>query len=408
MFTPHSLINFYLLQIAVLVVRPPGLFADIPDLEVKVSAGDYDRKYAVVSFEVPAALEQGTYDMWSNSGDTVTVQVDDRNIGWFILDQMPAHTERQFTMPTIERSTDDDLSVEREFTAYSISFTVEKNEVIRYHHQERKAPSGIDSIYRRAGYLHPVRSPGGTVVTQEFADVHPHHYGIWAAWTSATVGGADLDFWNVGKGRGRVEFESLDDIWEGNVHAGFRSSHRYMDMTGAEPAAVLNERWEVRVYDGYPGYRIFDVRITQAAEGPHPFILNEYEYGGVGFRGHEDWEGADHAFFLTSEGRTREDGHRTRARWCAIEGYTEGMRAGIAILDHPANLRHPQPMFIHQTRTFFNYAAVQSGGFTIGPDEAYEMYYRFITYDGQADPDEIERMWLDFAHPPAVRVRTVR
>jgi hypothetical protein len=32
------------------------------------------------------------------------------------------------------------------------------------------------------------------------------------------------------------------------------------------------------------------------------------------------------------------------------------------------------------------------------------MRYRYITYDGEPDPSELERLWLDYAYPPAVSI----
>ena len=44
-----------------------------------------------------------------------------------------------------------------------------------------------------------------------------------------------------------------------------------------------------------------------------PLVLKEYRYGGLGFRGSGEWEGAEGVEFLTSEGKTRKDGHATAA-----------------------------------------------------------------------------------------------
>lgn len=149
---------------------------------------------------------------------------------------------------------------------------------------------------------------------------------------------------------------------------------------------------------------VFDLKVTQTANTAQPLILPEYRYGGVGFRGHVDWDDPDNVTFLTSEGLGR-DGHATRVRWTHIGGHSNNELAGISILGHPENYRHPQTVRIHPTEPFFNYAPVQLGDMSIEPGSPYVVRYRYITYDGEPDPDFINRMWDDFAYPVGVTVR---
>lgn len=373
--------------------------------EIVVYSGTIDRKNTVVSFYVPSDVIAGSYIMKSGSGKPVYLQVDERNVGMFIIDQLPRDEIERYTLAADQSITDYDAKVLQEIDNLKITYRVNGNDVISYYYSERPLPDGIDTVYTRAGYIHPVLTPSGVILTQDFAEVHPHHHGIWSAWTKVEFDGRNPDFWNVGKHTGTVEFESLDNTWAGHVHGGFRSRLIYVDLTPDIPVTALNEQWEVRVYNIAGDYHIFDIKVTQTANTSMPVVLPEYEYGGLGFRGHEDWEGRDNAFFLTSEGKTRTDGHGTPARWCHIGGYTNNQLAGIAILDHPGNFRHPQPMHIHQTRTFFNYAVVKSGELKIEPGIPYRMQYRYITYDGEPDTLEIERLWMDYAYPPSVTIK---
>jgi len=372
--------------------------------EIAIYSGSVDRKNTVVSFYVPTDVIPGSYRMLSDSNDTVYLQVDERNIGTFIIDKLSRYEIRRYTLAADQLIPGYDVKVMKVIDDLKVTYRINGNDVISYYYNKRPLPAGIDSVYARAGYIHPVLSPSGVILTQDFAEVHPHHHGIWSAWTNVGFNGEKPDFWNVGKETGTVKFESLDDTWEGFVHAGFRSRHRYIDLTSYIPITALNEKWEVRVYNITGYYYIFDVIVTQTANTSMPVVLPEYEYGGIGFRGHEDWEGKDKAFFLTSEGRTRTNGHGTRARWCHIGGYTNDQLAGIAILDHPGNFRHPQPVHIHQTRTFFNYTAVKLGEMKIEPGVPYIMQYRYITYDGEPDPVELDRLWMDYAYPPSTTI----
>ena len=59
-------------------------------------------------------------------------------------------------------------------------------------------------------------------------------------------------------------------------------------------------------------------------------------------------------------------------------------------------------MRLHPNEPFFSYAPVQMGPLTIEPGRPHVARYRFATVDGPPDPALFERLWRDFAHPPAV------
>ena len=75
------------------------------------------------------------------------------------------------------------------------------------------------------------------------------------------------------------------------------------------------------------------------------------------------------------------------------------------MMGHPENFRHPQPIRIHPEIPYFNFAPTQLGKMTIVPGSPYISQYRFVTYDGEPDPEVLDRMWNDFAYPPGVTVQ---
>ena len=207
----------------------------------------------------------------------------------------------------------------------------------------------------------------------------------------------------MGEKTGRVDFDKLGSTWEGPVSSGFRTYHKFVDMTAALEKTALTEEWEVTVYRPVAAKKacfIIDLVITQNVVDD-PLILPKYIYGGLGFRGRQDWKGADGVTFLTSEGKNRKTGNETRARWCWAGGLADdGSTIGIAVLDHPANFRSPQPLRLHPTMPYFCYAPSQLGEWKIEKGKPYIARYRFITADGAADADEINRLWNDYAEPP--------
>lgn len=270
-------------------------------------------------------------------------------------------------------------------------------DVIRYNHAVVSPPPGADPVYARSGYIHPVWTPDGRVISNDFPGNHLHHHGIWAPWTSTEFEGRKVDFWNMGEGEGRVEFVKIEGTAAGTEGGGFTVRHRFVDMTapGGEKAA-LEETWEVRVLPSGDPF-IFDLVSTQTCAAASPLRLLEYRYGGMGFRGSEEWEGAAGVEFLTSEGKARENGHATRAKWCIMTGKVEGREASIAFLCHPGNFRFPQPMRIHPDEPFFNFAPCQAGDFEIKPGEEYVSRYRYVVSSARLTAEEVEKRWDEYA-----------
>lgn len=396
---------------AIFLISQPCMAQKVGDYALSVEAGSYDRSWSIVTFPLPDGLKGDRFELVGEDERIVPLQIDSSRTATFILDSLKAGASRRYRIRPVEvngQPPEEQVSAVDEGGAVSLS--ISGRPVLTYHYEETPLPhQDIPRIFQRGGYIHPVFTPEGRLLTDDYPPNHLHHHGIWAAWTRTAFEGRNPDFWNMGDSTGLVEPSGLEGIWSGPVKGGLRASNRYVDLSGGEPVVVLDEVWEVNVYPvalAEKLVRIFDLEITQTCHTSAPLVLPEYLYGGVGFRGNRDWDGADRAVFLTSEGLDRAEGHGTRARWCHIGGEIDGHLAGIAILDHPQNFRSPQPMRIHPEEPFFNYAPSQMGDWAIDPGQIYSARYRFITYDEAPDTDLIDRIWYDYAYPPEVSVFT--
>lgn len=375
-----------------------------PASELVVSAGPLDRRHTLVAFNLPEVT--GPLVLRDAAGTRLHLQVEADGRAWFVLPDLKAGTQRAYRLEPVTPGTPAGAMVAA-MRGDVIDFTWEGRPVVSYQGGPGTLPAAdIKPIFQRGGYLHPVRTPSGRIVTDDYPEDHRHHHGIWFAWTKTQFEGREPDFWNVGDGKGRVEFEAIERTWNGPVHAGVRAKHRYVDLTSGSPKVVLSELWETRVFAvgrAPRPYFLFDVDVQQTATAA-PLHLPEYHYGGIGVRGAREFHGAANAAFLSSEGKDRSNGHATRARWCHMSGRVNAQIAGLAILGHPSNVRAPEPMRIHPTDPFFCYAPSQLGAWQIAPGTPHSARYRFIVFDGPADPREIDRIWNDYAHPPAVTV----
>lgn len=375
----------------------------IPDILVK--AGDYDRRNVVVSVQLPKGLT-GVQQLRGSDGKTMALQRDKDSRGWFVIDSLNKGGERTYKLATSERPQADHVQVQKD--GKRLKATASGRGVLFYQAEPSDLPRpDIKPAFQRGGYIHPLLTPGGKLVTDDYPPNHIHHHGVWWAWTHTEFQNRQPDFWNMGQGKGRGEFVGIDQTWNGPVHGGFRARHQFVDLTGATPVPAVLDEWEVRMYPPASGakYWMLDLTSKQTCAGDEPLKLPKYHYGGLGFRGNWAWNGKDKCFFLTSEGETdREKGNFTRGRWCDMWGEVDGTPAGVAILDHPDNFRAPQPMRLHPSEPFFCYAPQQEGDMSISPGKPYVSRYRFIVHDGPPDKKELERLWNDFAHPPSVAV----
>ncbi|MGZ8938948.1 MAG: DUF6807 domain-containing protein [Limisphaerales bacterium] len=288
-----------------------------------------------------------------------------------------------------------------------VKVSVGEKKLFVYQGEESELPrDNIKPLFKRGGYFHPIYSPSGRQVTDDYPPNHVHHHGIWFPWTKTTFEGRAPDFWNMGDGKGKVEFVKLNKNWSGPVHAGFEAEHRFVDLTSGSPKAALNETWQVTAYD-LPNSRFFafDLVSTQTCASSSPLLLPKYHYGGLGFRGNWAWNGEKNCVFLTSNGETdRIKGNETRGNWVHIGGEVDGQFAGVAVLSHPDNFRSPQPMRLHPSEPFFCFAPSQVDDWKIEPGKPYVSKYRFIVSDGSPEKGRLDQLWESYAHPPKVVV----
>lgn len=399
----HLTVFFYF---SILLAAAVSAKAAGKSFRVTVSAGDFDRRDTPVAFMLPEGAKTDSH-LRDTNAKTLPLQADALRHAAFILESLKKGESKTYelVMGTIDPRPR--LETRREGGVLRIAFGGKP--VMQYQAGKSALPrADLAPIFQRGGYLHPITSPSGKIVTDDYPSNHKHHHGIWFPWTKTEFEGRHPDFWNMGDGKGTVEFVALGETWNGPVHGGFQTQHRFVDLTAPEPKVALNELWEVKVYavgQGAKPYHVFDLVSTQQCASSSPLKLPQYYYGGLGFRGNFAWNGKNNTFFLTSEGETdRVKGNETRGRWCHVGGKVDGELTGIAILCHPDNFRAPQPMRLHPSEPFFCFAPQQSGDMQIEPGKPYVSRYRFVVADGAPDPMELERLWNDYAHPPTVTV----
>jgi hypothetical protein len=210
-------------------------------------------------------------------------------------------------------------------------------------------------------YCYPVLAPDGTGLTRDFPQKdtpvataaapngeehdHPWHRSIWFA--HSMVNG--VDFWNEGKGDvGRSPAEKGRTVNDGDIEiksGKVGTLHARNKLVAPGGRLIATDERTLRFHAG-PDGRFIDYEITVHALPDKPLIFGDNKDGTMATRlaqwmtmPHKNIGGSGH--IVTAKGDRDADAWGKRADWCDYHAEHEGKTYGVAIFDHPQNLRHP-------------------------------------------------------------------
>ena len=276
------------------------------------------------------------------------------------------------------------------------------NALLVYHKSEVLPPKESDPSYKRSAFIHPLKTPKGSIVTSIHPDDHLHHVGLWHAWVNTSHGTRKIDFWNLKKKEGTVRYKKTISLNQKSDKKGFTVLQEHISIKeGQKPTTIIEESFSIGVVKEKNTYFI-DYISEQKNITSQNLELPVYRYGGpIAYRGPTNWNNAN-SQVLTSENKNRSNGHATRGKWCAFSGPTNNGNALVAILCHPANHDAPQRMRIwpassHDGAIFFNYVPAQENPWKLTPKELNKFSYKIIISDSKMDKKMIESAWLKYA-----------
>ncbi len=289
-------------------------------------------------------------------------------------------------------------------TDTSITLSVGDRSILTYHKADVRPPEGVDPIFTRSGFIHPVHSPSGAVVTGIHPDDHYHHLGLWHAWVECELDGENVDFWNLKEETGRVRYAKTLSLSSGSDFAGFTVMQEHVAFPGNQEKerVILREIFTVvaRLIDG--AYEI-DYETVQTNVSSSSLKLPAYRYGGpIAYRAPHHWDKSN-SDYLSSEGKNRNDGHTTRSKWIAMWGEkkTGPGEDTLTILCHSENHDFPQRMRVwpetsNNGAIFFNYVPIQEFAWEISPGQESTMRYRLVVQSGKPDSSDLNKRWNRF------------
>lgn len=328
--------------------------------------------------------------------------LDPTNAGWFRLPFAVA--KGQDVKYLIGRRGESDLPPTPEFECSSdesnLVVKYGQQELLRYAIAERSSDDPSKDYLTRSGYFHPVTTLAGDVVTDDFCPDHPHQHGIFFAWTESRYGDVKTEFWNQHLRRGTIRHAGLGPSGGGTVLAGFETTQIYRLPETDEP--ILEETWQVRCFVIDASVWLLDLTVKQVALTDEPLVNLKYHYGGLGLRGERNWRPGV-ATFQTSEGKDRIAGNASRPNWTALSGPVGPRRPMIAVLDHPSNFRHPQPVRLHPDMPYFAIAPMAEGEFEVSREQPFVARYGIVIASDAIARERLDALQRAFAADPTLK-----
>ena len=296
----------------------------------------------------------------------------------------------------------------------ALVISADHHQVLQYNYKTVYPPAGIDTAFKRSGFIHPAWSPEGRVLTGIHPKDHYHHVGIWNPWTDTEFEGKEVDFWNLKKLSGTVRFVHFISQTSGLVWGGFKALQAHVVLGGKSgpDKTAMNEVWDVRAYRSNGKLQVWDFVSILSCATASPIELRHYRYGGgFAIRGNPEWNN-ENSKVLTSEGKTRKDADSTRAKWFKVAGDLKSGKAGILILSSPDNFSSPQPIRVWPEKdqggqVFAEFSPTKDYSWKLTPGNEYSQKYRVVMFDGDITASVADALWNDYAHPPEVTVQRV-
>ncbi|MAR11905.1 MAG: hypothetical protein CL681_18315 [Blastopirellula sp.] len=257
--------------------------------------------------------------------------------------------------------------------------------------------------------LYPVIGPYGIRMTRDYpmregvtgeAKDHPHHKSIWFGHMKVN----NESFWHVGKTAGTTEQTELVSVEKDTV----KTTNRLVARDGKTVVATdsrtirFGQKGETRWIDYSVTYHatMGDIKFGDNKDGQMGIRMNpQLRLKGPVAKGQA----------VNSAGDTSAKIWGKRAKWIDYWGEVDGHQVGIAIFDHPSNLRHPtwwhardygllsaNPFGIHH----FEGKKDPVGEYTLKKDESLTFRHLFLFHKGDPKSAHIGQMYDDWVKSP--------
>ena len=374
-----------------------------------INAGPHDRRYAPVAIDLPEALRAAGKGGLTrcDTGKAIPTQTQGGQLH-FIIDKLVAGQQVGFTFDTDGQSARAARVVlDHDEMKRQINIRVGRKPFTTYCYDAQVARP----------HFYPLLGPGGVQITRSYPMVenvpgeptdHIHHRSAWVAY--GDVNGSDN--WSEEEGHGWQTHRALGDVISGPVFGQFQQQ---LDWEDHHHRPQLQEVRTVRIYNTPDTTRLMDLTVALRPIGDDVRLGDTKEGGICSVRVATSMDGDKGGQIENSIGGLGEAETWGRpAHWCDYSGHVTGSdgqssHVGIAIFDHPFNLRYPTPWHVRDyglmTANPFAHAAYQSGlmtdgSYTISAGETLTFRYRMYFHKYDARKGQVGARYHDYVNPP--------
>lgn len=265
-------------------------------------------------------------------------------------------------------------------------------------------------------FFYPILTPDGHHVTRQWpmeqvageSHDHPHHRGLW--FTHGSVNG--IDFWSEGNGTGKTLNVGYEAVSSGPVYGSFRA---LTDWATPDNERIASDVRTIRVYALPDGDRLLDFEIAIAPAVP-ALVFGDTKEGMFGLRTADSLAPArkEGGHCANSNGLQDAAVWAKPADWVDYFGSIGGKTYGVAIFDHPSNLRHPETWHARDYGLFavnpfglhdFGLGNAGVGNYILPKGKTLVFRYRILFHRGNTTEANVATQYAGYAAPPDVQVR---
>ena len=376
----------------------------MPVKHLILDAGPHHRRNTFVCLDVGGPDICGVLSR-ADSGKHLSGQVIDGTL-YFVLDELAAGEQCKLVFEPGQESDISGVKFDHNVAKGYVAMQVAGEPLTTYHY---------DQVPFRP-YLHPLVGPHGVHMTRAYpmveniegeTDDHLHHRSVWVAF--GDVNG--VDHWGETEDCGVQVHRKINKICDGPVLGIFEHE---LQWQGQDHKPSLSETRRVSVCNTPQDARQLDLQVILLA-GDKPVVFGDTKEGGIcSVRVATTMDGKTGGKIENSVGGVGEDETWGKpAHWCDYSGVCQGKDVGIAIFDHPLNLRHPTPWHVRNYglmaanpfgHSHYQSSLLKDGSYTIEAGQTLAFNYRLLLHEGDVAQGNVANRFHDYVHPPNIQL----
>ena len=260
-------------------------------------------------------------------------------------------------------------------------------------------PKSLDGKLPRANYLHPVYSPGGTLLTEDFPADHLHHRGIFWAWHQIRVNGVGVaDSWVCQD----IEWRTSKEV---SLSHGLRSDENSARLevlrewaVGSDARHIVREHVLITAHrlDARFGRRLdFTLRLLALVDGVTLGGSDDVKgYGGFSPR----IRLAEDVRFHSRDGEVEPEKTAVAAGpWLDMTETLEDRFTGMTMMVHPSHPDFPLKWILRSKRSMQNPQWPGRTPVPLSRERDTVLRYRLLLHDLPLSTKELETEWRRYS-----------